>query len=295
MEEGARLIMDIITDVGAMRAETARLRREGRRVGLVPTMGYLHEGHLSLVDQARQRADKVVVSIFVNPTQFGPGEDFADYPRSFERDCQQAEAAGADIIFAPTAEALYPDGYQTYVTLEHLPHHLCGISRPIHFRGVATVVTVLFVIVNPHVAVFGRKDYQQLLVIRRLARDLHFDIEIVGAPIIREPDGLAMSSRNTYLTESQRESARTLYQSLNKAAESVAAGVTDVERLIRAAADRITARPETLIDYIAVVDPETLETAPRVDRPVLMALAVKVGRTRLIDNMILTPPLIDDW
>lgn len=286
--------MDIITDVGAMRAETARLRREGRRVGLVPTMGYLHEGHLSLVDQARQRADKVVVSIFVNPTQFGPGEDFADYPRSFERDCQQAEAAGADIIFAPTAEALYPDGYQTYVTLEHLPHHLCGISRPIHFRGVATVVTVLFVIVNPHVAVFGRKDYQQLLVIRRLARDLHFDIEIVGAPIIREPDGLAMSSRNTYLTESQRESARTLYQSLNKAAESVAAGVTDVERLIRAAADRITARPETLIDYIAVVDPETLETAPRVDRPVLMALAVKVGRTRLIDNMILTPPLIDD-
>jgi pantoate--beta-alanine ligase len=287
--------MDIITDVGAMRAETARLRREGRRVGLVPTMGYLHEGHLSLVDQARQRADKVVVSIFVNPTQFGPGEDFADYPRSFERDCQQAEAAGADIIFAPTAEALYPDGYQTYVTLEHLPHHLCGISRPIHFRGVATVVTVLFVIVNPHVAVFGRKDYQQLLVIRRLARDLHFDIEIVGAPIIREPDGLAMSSRNTYLTESQRESARTLYQSLNKAAESVAAGVTDVERLIRAAADRITARPETLIDYIAVVDPETLETAPRVDRPVLMALAVKVGRTRLIDNMILTPPLIDDW
>ena len=287
--------MDIITDVGAMRAETSRLRREGRRVGLVPTMGYLHEGHLSLIAQARQRADAVVVSIFVNPTQFGPGEDFADYPRSFERDCQQAEAAGADIIFAPTAEALYPDGYQTYVTLEHLPHHLCGISRPIHFRGVATVVTVLFVIVNPHVAVFGRKDYQQLLVIRRLARDLHFDIEIVGAPIIREPDGLAMSSRNTYLTESQRESARTLYQSLNKAAESVAAGVTDVERLIRAAADRITARPETLIDYIAVVDPETLETAPRVDRPVLMALAVKVGRTRLIDNMILTPPLIDDW
>ena len=286
--------MDIITDVGAMRAETARLRREGRRVGLVPTMGYLHEGHLSLIAQARQRADAVVVSIFVNPTQFGPGEDFADYPRSFERDCQQAEAAGADIIFAPTAEALYPDGYQTYVTLEHLPHHLCGISRPIHFRGVATVVTVLFVIVNPHVAVFGRKDYQQLLVIRRLARDLHFDIEIVGAPIIREPDGLAMSSRNTYLTESQRESARTLYGSLNKAAESVAAGVTDVERLIRAAADRITARPETLIDYIAVVDPETLETAPRVDRPVLMALAVKVGRTRLIDNMILTPPLIDD-
>lgn len=284
--------MDIITDVGEMQATAERLRHDGRRVGLVPTMGYLHEGHLSLVDQARQRADAVVVSIFVNPTQFGPGEDFADYPRSFERDCQQAESAGADIIFAPTAEALYPEGYQTYVTLEHLPHHLCGISRPIHFRGVATVVTKLFVIVNPHVAVFGRKDYQQLLVIRRLARDFHFDIEIVGAPIVREPDGLAMSSRNTYLTESQRESARTLYQSLNEAAERVAAGAAEVEPLIRAAADRITARPETVIDYIAVVDPETLETAPRADRPVLMALAVKVGRTRLIDNMILTPPLI---
>lgn len=250
-------------------------------------MGFLHEGHLSLIREGRRLADHVVLSIFVNPAQFGPGEDLEAYPRDFERDCELAEKAGADVIFAPDNEELYGENFQTYVRLEKLPNHLCGISRPVHFRGVATVVTKLFNIVRPHIAIFGQKDYQQLLVIRQMVRDLNFDIRIVGAPIVREPDGLAMSSRNSYLTPEQRRSALCLSQSLEKAQALIDTGVTRASDLSDAAARMITSHPETDIDYITICDPETLDDMETVDRPALMALAVRVGKTRLIDNRVL--------
>ena len=251
-------------------------------------MGFLHEGHLSLMREGRELADHVVVSIFVNPTQFGPGEDLEAYPRNFERDCELAEKTGADVIFAPDDNSeLYGKNFQTYVRLEKLPDHLCGISRPVHFKGVATVVTKLFNIVKPHVAIFGQKDYQQLLVIRQMVRDLNFDIRIVGSPIVREPDGLAMSSRNSYLTAEQRQYGLSLHQSLEKAQELLDAGITKSSELIHAAREIITSHPETSVDYITICDPETLDDMETIDRPALMALAVEVGKTRLIDNRIL--------
>lgn len=267
------------------------IRREHKRIGLVPTMGFLHAGHLSLIHLARKHADRVVVSIFVNPTQFGPNEDFEDYPRDFERDQALCQENGADILFVPPAEAIYPPGFQSYVSLEALPHHLCGLSRPIHFRGVATVVAKLFNLVKPHVAVFGEKDYQQLLVIRQMARDLNFDIEVRGGPIVREEDGLAMSSRNSYLTPEQRKSAGCLHQSLALAQELVAQGERDPHRIIGRARALIQSQPDTDIDYIAITDPQTLEEVEQINGPVLMALAVKVGKPRLIDNAILNGPL----
>jgi pantoate--beta-alanine ligase len=281
--------MKIIRKIQGMQAFADEVRRAGRRVALVPTMGYLHEGHVSLVREAARRGDEVVVSIFVNPTQFGPGEDLEAYPRNFDRDRALSESAGATAIFAPEAEEIYAPGFQTYVTLEALPAHLCGLSRPIHFRGVATVVTKLFNIVKPHVAVFGEKDYQQLLVVRRMVRDLNFDVEIVGGPIVREEDGLAMSSRNAYLTPDQRKQALRLGRSLAAAEAAVKAGETDPARLIQDARERIAAEPDAEIDYVRVVDPETLEDATTVQAPVVMALAVKIGRTRLIDNRMLIP------
>jgi len=272
-----------------MQAHSDQARISGKTVVLVPTMGYLHPGHLSLITEAKKHGDEVVVSIFVNPTQFGPGEDLEAYPRDFEQDRRLCEKAGAAVIFAPEPETVYGPGYQTYVTLEKLPQHLCGLSRPVHFRGVATVVTKLFNIVKPHAAVFGQKDYQQLLVIRQLVRDLNFDIEIIGAPIVREPDGLAMSSRNTYLTPDHRRQALCLSRSLDRAQERVQEGETDPDRIRREALALIEAQPDAAVDYVRLGDPHTLEPVTPLNRPVLMALAVKFGKTRLIDNRILNP------
>ncbi len=287
--------MKIIESVSAMQQESDILRRKGRTIAFVPTMGYLHGGHTALIREARRRGDYLVVSVFVNPTQFSPGEDLDSYPRDIERDIRICQEEAVDTLFMPAREALFGQRFQTAVILEALPRHLCGRSRPNFFQGVATIVTKLFNIVKPHIAVFGEKDYQQLLVVRRLVRDLNFDIEIVGVPTVREADGLAMSSRNAYLTTAaQRRAALSLHRSLYYAAERVAGGETSAAAIIRACRQRIAAHPETDIDYIAICDPETLEDMTVIDRPVRMALAVTVGKARLIDNMRLTPGSSDD-
>jgi len=270
-----------------MQAHSDRMRRQGKTIVFVPTMGFLHEGHLSLLETGKAHGDHLVLSIFVNPTQFAAGEDFASYPKSFEKDARAAENQGVDVLFAPEATGLYEPGYETYVSLESLPNHLCGLSRPTHFRGVATVVAKLFNIVKPHVAIFGEKDFQQLAVIRRMTRDMNFDIKIMGAPIVREPDGLAMSSRNTYLKPEQRPAALSLYKSLVLARKMVASGETGAAAIIEAARNLILSFPDTAIDYVAICDPDTLEDMDSLDRPALMALAVRVGSCRLIDNMVL--------
>ena len=252
-------------------------------------MGFFHEGHLSLMRKGRELGDDLVISIFVNPAQFGPQEDFESYPRDLERDLQLAKEIGVDAVFTPDNLELYPEGFQTYIELEKLSNHLCGLSRPVFFKGVATVVAKLFNIVKPNVAIFGEKDYQQLTVIRRMVRDLNYDIKIVGGPTVREPDGLAMSSRNNYLTPKQRTSALMLYKSLVKAKDLLKNGVNDAGEIIQAATQLITSQPETGIDYISICDPEYLEDIKTIEKPALMALAVNVGRTRLIDNMILYP------
>ena len=272
-----------------MQQRSQALRRQGRAIALVPTMGYLHEGHLSLVRIGRERADDLVVSIFVNPTQFGPGEDLEDYPRDIERDLDLLRREGVDAVFAPENDAVYGPDFQTYVKLDALSNHLCGLSRPVHFRGVATVVCKLFNMVQPHVAVFGEKDFQQLVVIRQMAADLNFDIEIVGGPTVREADGLAMSSRNTYLSEAERQAAGNLYKALTKARRLVADGIRDAREVVTAAEQIINTWPEARADYISIVSPDTLEAVDQIDRPARMALAVNIGRTRLIDNMALWP------
>jgi pantoate--beta-alanine ligase len=279
--------MKIIKKIKEMQAWSDHGRLERKKIGFVPTMGYLHEGHLSLMRIAREVCDLVVVSIFVNPSQFAPHEDFNAYPRDLQRDFEMSKKEGVDILFAPEVHEIYPEGFQTYVSLEKIPMHLCGLSRPIFFRGVATVVTKLFNIIKPHMAVFGKKDYQQFLVIRRMAFDLHMDIKIIGAETFREHDGLAMSSRNVYLTNAQRTSALSLNKALKAAQTEVESGTTDASQLIRKTKKFINSHPETQIDYVAICDPETLEEIQIINPPVLMALAVKVGSTRLIDNMIL--------
>jgi len=242
-----------------------------------------------LMRKGREIGDDLVISIFVNPAQFGPQEDFESYPRNIERDLQRAQEIGVDAVFTPDNMGLYPEGFQTYIELEKLPNHLCGLSRPVFFKGVATVVAKLFNIVKPHVAIFGEKDYQQLTVIRRMVCDLNFDIEIVSGSTVREPDGLAMSSRNNYLTPKQRTSALTLYKSLVKAKDLLKNGVKDAGEIIQTATKLIASHPETRIDYISICDPESLDDIKTIDKPTLMALAVNVGTTRLIDNMILYP------
>ena len=281
--------IEVISSVKDMQQHSDRIRALGRTIAFVPTMGYLHEGHLALIRKGRELGDDLVVSIFVNPTQFAPGEDFEAYPRDPERDLALIEKEKADAIFFPDTQELYPEGFQTYVELEKLPKHLCGISRPIFFTGVATVVAKLFSIVKPHLAVFGEKDYQQLTIIRRMVQDLNFDITIIGQPTVREPDGLAMSSRNTYLSPAQRPAALSLFNALNNADARVKDGINDAEKIIKEASDLITSYPDTTIDYISICDPETLDDVNTIETPVLMALAVKVGTTRLIDNMILKP------
>jgi len=258
-----------------------------KTIAFVPTMGYLHEGHLSLIKQGRKIGDCLVVSIFVNPIQFAPGEDFEDYPRDLEKDLVLAMKNGADVVFTPDDNKLYSNGFQTDVNLKKLPNHLCGISRPTFFSGVATVVAKLFNIVKPHFAIFGKKDYQQLAIIRQMVSDLNFDIEIIGSETLREHDGLAMSSRNIYLTSEQRNSALCLYKSLQKAQALLSSGINDSEKIINTALEIIKSHTDIEIDYIAICDPQTLIDIKKIDGPALMALAVKVGKTRLIDNAIL--------
>ena len=272
-----------------MQEYSDRMRRLDKTIAFVPTMGYLHEGHLSLIREGRKIGDCLVVSIFVNPVQFAPGEDFENYPRDLQRDLELALKNGADVVFTPDDKELYSNGFQTYVNLKELPNHLCGISRPIFFSGVATVVTKLFNIVKPHFAIFGQKDYQQLVIIRQMVCDLNFDIEIIGAETVREHDGLAMSSRNVYLTSGQRNSALCLYKSLQKAQALLSSGINDSEKIIDSASEIIKSGTNTEIDYIAICDPKTLIDMKKIDGQALMALAVKVGKTRLIDNAILKP------
>ncbi|MDL1971465.1 MAG: pantoate--beta-alanine ligase [Candidatus Desulfofervidaceae bacterium] len=279
--------MEVIRKIKDMSALADKWRQAGKIIAFVPTMGYFHEGHLSLIREGRRRGDVLVVSLFVNPIQFGPKEDLNAYPRDFDRDKALAEEEGVDVIFAPEVEEMYTENHQTYVEVIQLTKHLCGPSRPGHFKGVTTVVAKLFNIVKPHIALFGLKDYQQYLVIKRMVRDLNYDIEIVGCPIVREPDGLAMSSRNVYLTPEQRESALSLFQSLKLAQEMVDKGERDVRGIIDKVKTFINRHPDTQIDYVKICDPETLEDLDQIKQRALMALAVKVGKARLIDNTLL--------
>ena len=285
--------MQILRRADEARAFSRRSRSEGERLALVPTMGYLHEGHLSLISAARKGAGRVVVSIFVNPLQFGPSEDLARYPTDFERDARMCEEAGVDAIFRPDAAEMYPAGHATRVTVEGpLTSGLCGASRPGHFAGVATVVAKLFAICEPDVAVFGQKDAQQAAVIRRMTADLNLPVEIVVAPIVREADGLAMSSRNVYLNAEERSQAASLHRALVAAQALASSGAVEREALLRAVREVLAGASLARIDYAELVDAETLETVPRLERPALLALAVFFGKTRLIDNVVLRAPQV---
>jgi pantoate--beta-alanine ligase len=277
----------IIEHIGQMQSVSLKARQEGKQVALVPTMGYLHEGHASLMEEGRKRADLLVASIFVNPTQFGVGEDFEKYPRDMERDLRIAETSGVDIVFAPSASDMYPAGFQTYVDVEKLTQPLCGASRPGHFRGVTTVVCKLFGIVQPHLALFGRKDYQQLAVIRQMTKDLNLPVEIIGMPIVREPDGLAMSSRNAYLSDAERRSALCLSRGLRAVKTVFRNGENSCANLLNVINGIMTAEPSTVVDYIDLRDGTTLEPVTFADDNTLLAVAVRIGKTRLIDNCLL--------
>ena len=279
--------MEIIHNVSLMQKRAEELRSAGKKIGFVPTMGFFHEGHLELMRVARRNADVLVVSIFVNPIQFGPSEDYDRYPKDIERDKKKAQEVGVDILFLPSVEEMYPDGFQTKVHVEKLTQHLCGLFRPGHFDGVTTVVTKLFNIVKPHVAVFGDKDYQQLLVIKRMVKDLNMDIHIIGVPIVRESDGLAMSSRNVYLSPEERKSALCLKKSIDLAIEMVKKGESDASLIKRKVKELINSHPFTKIQYVSICDPETLEEVDQIKDRALIALAVFVGNARLIDNAIL--------
>jgi len=274
-----------VATVGEMKRLARLWKGEGKTIGLVPTMGYLHEGHLSLVRESKSRADVTVVSIFVNPAQFGPREDLQRYPRDLERDAGLLEAEGVDAVFCPAAGEMYPPGYRTYVEVTDLEDRLCGKSRPGHFRGVATVVLKLFHIVGPGLAFFGWKDAQQVVVLKRMAADLDLEVEISACPLVREPDGLAMSSRNTYLSADQRRAALVLSRSLAAAEKLVAAGERGADRLTGAIREMIAAEPLARLDYAEAVSLETLEPVAELRGDVLVALAAFVGPTRLIDNI----------
>jgi pantoate--beta-alanine ligase len=280
--------MRIISKVKEMQKVADELRKEGKIIGVVPTMGYLHEGHLSLIRLAKEKSDVVITTIFVNPLQFAPNEDYDRYPRDFERDVKIAQSAGCDIIFHPSVEEMYPQNFLTYVEVDKLTKVLEGEFRPTHFRGVTTVVAKLFNITKPHIAVFGQKDAQQALIIKQMVRDLNFDIEIIVAPIIREPDGLAMSSRNVYLSDSERKDATVLYESLKLAEKLIENGERNSKNIILKMEELIKSKPTAKIDYIAIVEPETLEKVETLSegKEYLIALAVRIGSTRLIDNTI---------
>ncbi len=262
-------------------------KAQGLSVALVPTMGYLHEGHQSLMERARKENDKVVVSIFVNPMQFGPNEDFDSYPRDLDRDSKICEAAGVDLIFHPEVEEMYGPNFHGYVDMTVLPEKLCGASRPVHFRGVQTVVSKLFHIIPADRAYFGQKDAQQLAIIRRMVIDLNFDIEIVGCPIIREEDGLAKSSRNTYLSSEEREQAVILNQSLEDAMKAIETGEKDAGKVKQIITDKLNTCPLAKIDYVEVVSFDTIQPITKMEGSILIAIAVYIGTTRLIDNRII--------
>ncbi len=281
--------MEVIESISEMKNLVKGWKRQGLSIGFVPTMGYLHEGHLTLVRRAKELSDRVVVSIFVNPIQFAPGEDYQRYPRDLERDKALLEKEGVDVLFSPKAQEMYPPGFQTYVEVKELSSGLCGRYRAGHFVGVATVVLKLFNIVQPDIAVFGEKDYQQLKVIQRMVQDLNLDVKIISHPTVREEDGLAMSSRNTYLSPEERKSAIALYKALNLAEELINQGERRVATLKEKLKEFIESYPYTKVQYIEFVQPETLKEVERVDEPTLLALAVFVGKARLIDNKIIIP------
>lgn len=279
--------MKLIHDVKEMQQTALALKHTGKRIAFVPTMGFLHEGHASLLREGRKRGDCLVLSIFVNPTQFGPNEDLERYPRNLERDCALAETCGVDIIFAPAAAGMYPPGFQTTVSLGPLTEPLCGASRPGHFNGVAVVVAKLFSIVQPDIAFFGKKDFQQLAIIRQMTADLNLPLEIVGMPIVREADGLAMSSRNSYLSPQERQQALCLYRALCKVRKLFAEGECSVERLLAEARSQIMEAPAAVIDYLELRDSTSLKPVKQAGSGTLLAMAVKIGSTRLIDNTVL--------
>ncbi|MDA8161603.1 MAG: pantoate--beta-alanine ligase [Desulfobacteraceae bacterium] len=281
--------MEIIKDIHEMTEAACRIRSMGLKSSLVPTMGYLHEGHLCLVRLAKKISDRVIVSIFVNPAQFGPNEDLAKYPRDIERDISLLEAERVDALFYPEAKAMYPAGFQTFINVEALSGTMCGASRPGHFRGVATVVAKLFNIVQPDTAVFGEKDFQQLAIIRRMVEDLNMPIKVIGHPIVREKDGLAMSSRNVYLNSNERKTATVLFESLELARTLIKQDEHGADRIRDAVKRHILSRPGTKIDYIFIGDTETLKPVKTIKDRGIIALAVLVGSTRLIDNIILGP------
>lgn len=278
--------MKIVKTVEEVRAEVKGWRAEGLSVGLVPTMGFLHEGHKSLIDRAVKENDRVVVSDFVNPTQFGPGEDLESYPRDLSRDAALCEEAGAALIFNPEPSEMYAEDACTYVNMDGLTKELCGKSRPVHFRGVCTVVSKLFNIVTPDRAYFGQKDAQQLSIIRRMVRDLNFNIEVVGCPIVREADGLAKSSRNTYLNAEERQAALVLSRAVKLGQEMAEAGEKSAEAVTAAMTELIEKEPLARIDYVTAVDAVSIEPVTEMKPPVLVAMAVFIGKTRLIDNFI---------
>ncbi len=279
--------MEIIQELKVMQSWADNQRRTGRTIALVPTMGFFHSGHLNLMNHGREVADKVVVSLFVNPLQFGVGEDFEKYPRDFERDRQLAEEAGMDILFTPRHEDLYPEDYQTYVSVEEVTQGLCGASRPGHFRGVATIVCKLFQLVKPHMAIFGLKDYQQVVTIKQMVRDLNMDIEVIGRPTVREADGLAMSSRNVYLSAEDRMAALSLSQSISAAQKRCREGERETGSILAEVTQVLSSHPENRIDYAKIVHPQTLKELETINPQGILALAVRVGKTRLIDNYLL--------
>ena len=276
--------MEIIRSVAEMTAWSRRMRQAGRTICLVPTMGFFHAGHLQLIRQGRQEADRLVVSLFVNPTQFGPKEDYSRYPRDLERDAGLAVEEKADILFVPENNDMYTAGFQTRIRVCRLTETLCGAQRPGHFDGVATVVAKLFNIIRPHNAIFGEKDFQQLAVIRRLVQDLNFDVSVLGHAIVRENDGLAMSSRNSYLNEEERQSALCLSKSLQLARQQVAAGDVDVAMVLAAIESHIRSYAGVVSEYIKIVDQNSLLDKQTVDETGVLVMAVRVGKTRLIDN-----------
>ncbi|MGO9138681.1 MAG: pantoate--beta-alanine ligase [Syntrophales bacterium] len=278
--------MKIISSIREMQAFSESARNSGQKISFVPTMGYFHDGHLSLMREGRQRADCLAISIYVNPTQFGPSEDFEKYPRDFERDKCLAGDVGVDVIFYPENKEMYPEHYQTYVNVENVTENLCGMSRPGHFRGVTTVCAKLFNIVKPHCAIFGEKDFQQLAAIKRMVLDLNMDLDIIGMPIVRESDGLAMSSRNVYLKADEREGALSLSRSLNIAKDMYDRGERDVAVILAEVKKYIEHHPHTKIDYAKICDTTTLKDVKRIESESVLALAVKINKTRLIDNYV---------
>ena len=279
--------MQTITDPKSMQQWSDSVRAEGGKIGLVPTMGYLHEGHLSLVREAKRRSDHVIASIFVNPLQFGANEDLGAYPRNLDNDCRLLDGEGTEILFSPEASSMYPEGYQTTVSVKDVTQGLCGKARPTHFLGVTTVVAKLFNSVKPHVAIFGRKDFQQFVAIRRMVTDLNMDVEVIGAPIVREADGLTMSSRNKYLDAGHRRAALCLSRSLGLARDAVVNGERNAQ-VIRSLAKRIIENEELAdLDYVELVHPETMREVESIDSTALLAVAAQFGPARLIDNCLL--------